>query len=98
MKIIEGTGGEIERADPANFVGVATVRRLNGLTDGETVKGFWVSFEPGGRTNWHRHTGRQLLLIVEGAGRVQKSGEPLREVTAILFSIVGYPVQYSMTE
>ncbi len=39
-----------------------------------------MSFEPGGRTNWHRHTGVQLLLIVEGEGRVQKDGEPVRVI------------------
>ena len=82
MRIIPSRGSVTERADPANFVGSASVRRLEGLTDTGSATGFWVSFEPGGRTNWHHHTGTQLLLIVEGRGRVQKEGEPVQEVVA----------------
>ncbi len=82
MKIIEQPEGAAEAADSSTFVGSATVRRLAGLTDDESVKGFWVSFEAGGRTNWHRHTGVQLLLIVSGEGLVQTDGELARRVRA----------------
>jgi quercetin dioxygenase-like cupin family protein len=82
MKIIRERDGVSEQADPANFVGRASVRRLGDLDAAGTARGFLVSFEPGGRTNWHRHTGTQLLLIVEGRGRVQSEGEPVREVAA----------------
>ncbi len=80
MKVIAQDETPLETADPANFVGPATLRRLAGLVDDGSIKGFRVSFEPGGRTNWHRHTGVQLLLIVEGEGRVQKDGEPVRVI------------------
>ena len=43
---------------------------------------FRVEFAPGARTHWHTHTGLQILLIVEGRGRVQTWGEPVREVHA----------------
>lgn len=82
MRVIAHDDTPSENADPANFVGTATIRRMTGLVDDGSVKGFRVSFEPGGRTNWHRHTGVQLLLIVEGEGRVQKAGEPARVVRA----------------
>lgn len=82
MQIILKQDGVVEPVEAANFVGRATVRRLGRLDEGGAAKGFWVSFEPGGRTNWHRHTGTQILLIVEGTGRVQREGEPARGVTA----------------
>jgi quercetin dioxygenase-like cupin family protein len=43
---------------------------------------YLVEFEPGGRTNWHRHSAPQLLLVTEGRGRLQKWGEPPREIGA----------------
>jgi quercetin dioxygenase-like cupin family protein len=43
---------------------------------------FLVEFEPGGRTNWHRHSAPQLLLVTEGRGRLQKWGEPPRDIGA----------------
>jgi quercetin dioxygenase-like cupin family protein len=41
-----------------------------------------VRFEPGARTNWHRHPLGQTLYVVSGCGRVQSQGGPLREVRA----------------
>ncbi len=38
-----------------------------------------VAFEAGARTNWHSHTGPQLLQIVEGTCRFQKAGEPVHQ-------------------
>jgi len=43
---------------------------------------YLVEFEPGARTNWHRHSGPQLLLVKEGRGLVQTWGEPVREISA----------------
>jgi len=39
-----------------------------------------VTFEPGARTAWHTHPLGQTLIIVSGAGRVQRWGEPVEEV------------------
>jgi quercetin dioxygenase-like cupin family protein len=39
-----------------------------------------VTFEPGGRTNWHTHPLGQTLHVVSGLGRVQTWGGPLREI------------------
>ncbi len=41
-----------------------------------------VSFEPGARTAWHTHPLGQTLHVVSGVGRVQKRGEPIREIRA----------------
>jgi quercetin dioxygenase-like cupin family protein len=79
------TGGELEAADARNFVGVARVKRLPLVEDGHgeaPVIVYLVQFEPGGRTNWHRHSAPQLLLVKEGQGLVQKWGEPVRQIAA----------------
>lgn len=41
-----------------------------------------VSFQPGARSNWHTHPYGQLLIIVEGKGRVCEWGGPVEEVQA----------------
>lgn len=37
-----------------------------------------VTFEPGARTNWHKHTGGQILLVTGGEGRYQERGKPVQ--------------------
>src|SRR5688500_19863182 len=72
-----------EPADPKNFVGTARVKRLPMVEDGgHSIIVYLVEFEPGGRTNWHRHSAPQLLLVKEGHGLVQKWGEPVRVIAA----------------
>lgn len=35
-----------------------------------------VTFEPGCRTFWHKHTGGQILLVLAGEGLYQERGKP----------------------
>jgi len=35
-----------------------------------------VTFEPGARTNWHKHPGGQILLVIDGSGYYQEKGKP----------------------
>lgn len=44
------------------------------------VRAVRVAFEPGARTNWHTHPLGQTLFVVAGVGRVQKQGEPVRQI------------------
>lgn len=37
-----------------------------------------VTFEPGARTNWHKHSGGQLLLVTSGEGRYQEKGKDIQ--------------------
>ena len=37
-----------------------------------------VTFEPGARTNWHKHSGGQILLVLNGEGRYQEKGKDIR--------------------
>jgi len=46
------------------------------------VRSSVVRFDPGARTNWHRHPLGQTLYIVSGCGRVQSWGGPLHDVRA----------------
>lgn len=37
-----------------------------------------VTFEAGARTNWHVHSGGQILLVTAGEGRYQEDGKQIR--------------------
>src|ERR1043165_6276246 len=39
-----------------------------------------VTFEPGARTAWHTHPLGQTLIVISGAGRVQRWGGPIDEI------------------
>jgi 4-carboxymuconolactone decarboxylase len=83
MKQFRNDEAPFEPADPRNFVGSARVKKLPMVEEGtQPVIVYLVEFEPGGRTNWHRHSAPQLLLVKEGRGLVQKWGEAARELTA----------------
>ena len=83
MKLLQGDNVRFEPADARNFVGSARVKKLPMVEEpGQSVIVYLVEFEPGGRTNWHRHTAPQLLLVKEGTGLVQKWGEPVRAINA----------------
>ena len=40
-----------------------------------------VTFKPGARTNWHKHSGGQILLVTAGLGRYCERGGRLRVIT-----------------
>jgi quercetin dioxygenase-like cupin family protein len=83
MKHLQGGDVRFEPADPKTFVGSARVKKLPMVEEGgQSVIVYLVEFEPGGRTNWHRHSAPQLLLVNEGRGLVQKWGEPVRVMAA----------------
>ena len=39
-----------------------------------------VTFEPGARTAWHTHPLGQTLIVLSGAGRVQREGGAIEEI------------------
>ncbi|MBA4853907.1 cupin domain-containing protein [Emticicia sp. BO119] len=39
-----------------------------------------VTFEPGGRTNWHTHPKGQVLIVIEGEGFYQEKGKPAQVI------------------
>ncbi len=68
-----------ESSDPHTFVGQARLTRMNDAASQPKTHVYRVAFEASARTNWHSHTGPQLLQILEGVCRYQKDGEPVRE-------------------
>ena len=41
-----------------------------------------VTFDKGARTNWHKHSGGQLLLVTAGEGRYQAKGKEIQILKA----------------
>jgi quercetin dioxygenase-like cupin family protein len=82
MKIFRGESVPLQLADVKTFSGAAHTKRLASDDAGVAVGVYRVEFGPGGRTHWHRHSGPQWLLIVEGRVHVQTWGESVREVEA----------------
>jgi quercetin dioxygenase-like cupin family protein len=75
MKIFRGSDSPFRQADAATFLGTAQTRLLGSSDEGTAVHVYEVVFEPGARTNWHRHSGPQWLLVIEGRIRIQRDGE-----------------------
>lgn len=67
-------------ANPEYFTGNVLMEPIH-VTPGEaSVASLRVTFLPGGRTNWHTHPNGQTLYVLEGEGRVQTKGEPVRRL------------------
>ena len=69
-----------EKTNPDYFTGTA---RLNVLVPKDETGNYAVgsvSFEPGGKTNWHTHPAGQILLITDGKGYYQEKGKPARVI------------------
>jgi 4-carboxymuconolactone decarboxylase len=71
----------LEPADPRNFTGTAFMRLVGAANHEEAVKLYYVRFMPGARTNWHVHSGNQILVVTAGTCQYQRAGEPVRELT-----------------
>ena len=80
MRLFRGSELRQEDADPAHFTGTARVTRTTGVSDEPGVTIYRVEFDPKARTDWHAHTGPQLLLILDGRCRIQTWGEAVREL------------------
>jgi 4-carboxymuconolactone decarboxylase len=59
-----------------NFTGTAWLQMLVNNDSTYTTSIGNVTFEPGARTNWHKHPGGQILLITDGRGYYQEKGKP----------------------
>jgi quercetin dioxygenase-like cupin family protein len=64
-----------EKITNNNFTGTAWLQMLvNNDSIYHTSIGK-VTFEPGARTNWHKHPGGQILLVTDGKGYYQEKGK-----------------------
>lgn len=66
------------QAPSANFTGTVWVNLIMQGQEGLDCSVGTVTFEPGSRTNWHRHPGGQILLVIEGKGYYQERGQAIR--------------------
>ena len=60
------------------FTGQTYLNMLNTKEDVWNLPIGNVTFEPGARTNWHKHSGGQILLVLNGEGRYKEDGKPVR--------------------
>ena len=75
MKVYNPSELSVESCDPEHFTGLAKLTRMTGVTADPTINIYRVCFERGSRTDWHTHSGIQLLVVIEGTCRMQASGE-----------------------
>jgi quercetin dioxygenase-like cupin family protein len=80
MKLISKSAYPTPRPAGEYFTGQATITGLLDVAEPIRLKYAVVAFEPAARTFWHVHRGGQVLAILEGRGRVQTEGEPIRDV------------------
>ncbi len=59
----------------AHFTGNTYLAPLNGYDEQVKLPAANVTFEPCARTDWHKHTGGQVLLVTNGEGRHQIRGQ-----------------------
>jgi quercetin dioxygenase-like cupin family protein/alkylhydroperoxidase/carboxymuconolactone decarboxylase family protein YurZ len=64
------------KANNVNFTGTAWVYMMITPDDVYNSSIGNVIFEPGARTNWHKHPGGQILLVTDGKGFYQEKGKP----------------------
>jgi quercetin dioxygenase-like cupin family protein len=69
MRIARSSDAPLQPMGADTFAGTVRRREL-GPIDALDGLALAVSFEAGARTYWHRHSGGQVLYVVEGAGRV----------------------------
>ncbi len=70
------------KGDPEHFTGAVRMDPLNQAPEPARVACATVTFEPGARTAWHSHPLGQTLVVLSGAGRVQKWGDAVVEIHA----------------
>lgn len=62
------------------FTGTTYLTRLSAYDDQWKSSIANVTFEPSARTNWHSHSGGQILLVTGGNGFYQEEGKPARSL------------------
>lgn len=80
MQIIK-TGTQSSVKGPQDwFTGSVRIDPLFAANEARRGAASTVTFEPGARTAWHTHPLGQTLIVISGAGWVQKEGEAVQEI------------------
>lgn len=80
LVILRGEAQSSYQAPAEHFTGSALVSRRFQAREPGRASGAFVAFEPGARTDWHRHPLGQTLIVTSGVGRVQRWGDPVDEI------------------
>jgi quercetin dioxygenase-like cupin family protein len=76
VRLVAISGGD--RAE--YFTGTARIDPLFEASEPARVRGASVTFEPGARTAWHTHPLGQTLIVIAGAGLVQREGGAVEQI------------------
>ena len=69
-----------EQAPADYFTGTVYLQMLAQKTESNDYSVGSVTFEPGARSNWHKHPAGQTLIVVSGRGRYQERGKPMKTI------------------
>ena len=78
---IKRIGSQTSAKGPAEyFTGAVRIDPLFQASEPARMLCASVTFEPGARTAWHTHPLGQTLIVISGAGRVQRLGGAIEEI------------------
>ncbi len=78
---IKRAGSQASSKGPSDwFTGTVRIDPQFVVTPPSLMAGNAVTFKPGARTAWHTHPLGQTLIVMAGAGRVQREGGPIEEI------------------
>jgi quercetin dioxygenase-like cupin family protein len=78
---IKRSGSQPSTKGPGEyFTGTARIDPLFEASEPARVRGASVTFEPGARTAWHTHPLGQTLIVIAGAGLVQREGGAVEQI------------------
>lgn len=78
---IKRSGSQPSAKGPADyFTGTVRVDAPFKGSEPARVGGATVTFQPGARTAWHTHPLGQTLIVLSGAGLVQREGGPVEPI------------------
>ncbi len=70
----------IQQAPAENFSGQAQFSRLPTMPSKGDIAPATVTFAPNTLTNWHIHPQGQYLIVIDGEGRTQEWGQPIKNI------------------
>jgi len=80
MKITRQNERSVGNGPAEWFTGTVRIEPLFNPDHPDRAQGASVTFEPGARTVWHTHPHGQVLIVTNGAGRVQLWGEEIKTI------------------
>ena len=81
-QVIRARARQTSKASSDNFIGDVWQDPVFAPASSPGLRVTRVTFNPGGRTNWHAHASGQVLYVLSGTGRYQLDGEPVQEISA----------------